>query len=480
MIVDRIHRWASIQPDKPALIHNGSALSYAAFTGMIEARRAWFASTGAATGGTALVLIGDLAAAWATVLGLRAAGLNTICAASMADAAGLNIQDVRCVVYAEGEGAPHGGGDEFPRAVVLGVPATLDRDLAPGASAELTGPPTGGHILYTSGTTGQYKKVLCAAEQELARLTLIARSRGNTLDTVNHALSFGLWTTIGYTQPLSVWLMGGVVVTDQRPSALERFFDHGVNKSILLPPVLQKLVEFHGADGEALHACALSVSGGFCPRDVLERTSSTLTDDLSVAYGSTECGSIARSRFSGPEDHHWLAPALDRTIEIVDEFDRPLGDDQEGLLRVRLLDGDASGYLDDEEATARHFRGGYFYPGDLAVRRADGRVRILGRFADVLNIQGQKRAVAPLEQRLQSFLGIENVCLFSRLDGDGRDELIIALETERTLTPIENEQILLNYRMYGRIRVVTLPRFPRTETGMQKIRRTDLRKLVAG
>jgi acyl-coenzyme A synthetase/AMP-(fatty) acid ligase len=145
-----------------------------------------------------------------------------------------------------------------------------------------------------------------------------------------------------------------------------------------------------------------------------------------------------------------------------------------------LVNGDARAYLDDQEATARHFRGGYFYPGDMAVRRADGRVRILGRFADVLNIQGQKLAVAPLEQRLQSFLGVENVCLFSGLDRDGREELVVALETDRETTPVEREQIALNYRMYGHVRIVTVKPFPRTDTGMEKIRRTELRKMIFG
>ena len=48
------------------------------------------------------------------------------------------------------------------------------------------------------------------------------------------------------------------------------------------------------------------------------------------------------------------------------------------------------------------------------------------------------------------------------------------------LTPDEQEQIALNYRMYGRIRIVTLKPFPRTEAGMQKIRRIELRKMIFG
>ena len=481
MIVNRIYQWARVQPGKTALIHDDATVSYAALARRIEARRQYFASRELPAGQTAVVLIQDLAAAWTAVLGLRAAGLNTICAASIADAEALNIRDVACIVAAQAEAAGLGDGQAFPHAVVIQVPASVDLDIGDQAlPTARPGPAMGGHILYTSGTTGAYKKVLCAPDHESDRLALIARSRGTTAGTVNHALSFGLWTTVGYDQPLSVWLMGGTVVTDQRLTAHETFFANGVNTAIVLPTSLQTLVDLHGTDGGPRSQCAFRVSGAFCPRSVIERASTRLTGNLTVAYGSTECASIATSRFLGPEDHDWLAPTLERTVEIVDEFERPLGDGLEGLLRVRLLSGDAQAYMDDEDATARHFRGGYFYPGDLAVRRADGRVRILGRFDDVLNIHGQKLAIAPLEQRLQSFLDVENVCLFSGLDGEGREELVVALETDRALTPVEQEQITLNYRMYGRIRIVTLKPFPRTEAGMQKIRRIELRKMIFG
>ena len=38
---------------------------------------------------------------------------------------------------------------------------------------------------------------------------------------------------------------------------------------------------------------------------------------------------------------------------------------------VRLIDCDGCSYLDDEEATGAFFRDGFFYPGDMAVRRSD-------------------------------------------------------------------------------------------------------------
>ena len=152
----------------------------------------------------------------------------------------------------------------------------------------------------------------------------------------------------------------------------------------------------------------------------------------------------------------------------------------EGELRVRLRDIDATSYLDDEEASRRFFCDGYFYTGDLAVRRADGRIRILGRTADVLNVQGQKIAVAPLEQKIQDFLRVNAVCLFSFLDDNGKEELVVAIEANEAPPQPLLDKISHEYMSFERVRFEVLREFPRTEAGMQKIKRLELRKIIVG
>jgi acyl-CoA synthetase (AMP-forming)/AMP-acid ligase II len=207
-IIDRINDWARRQPGKTALIHNDAPVSYAALARMVEARRRAFAAQSLPRGGTAVVIIPNTALAWTVVLGLRAVGLDTICVRSFANARELGVEQPACFVTAgeESEGAPDG-------ALVLQVETNTQ------AQARVREVPTtaldgeiGGHILYTSGTTGTYKKVRYDPARELDRLDLIARARSNGPDTVNNAIDFGLWTTIGHDQPLSVWSVGGTVV----------------------------------------------------------------------------------------------------------------------------------------------------------------------------------------------------------------------------------------------------------------------------
>src|SRR5262245_43992335 len=172
---------------------------------------------------------------------------------------------------------------------------------------------------------------------------------------------------------------------------------------------------------------------------------------------------------------HWLTPDDGRTIEIVDENGNVC---REGELRFLLTEVDCTSYLDDEEASAIVFRDGYFYPGDMAVRRADGRIRILGRVDDVVNVQGRKCAVAPIEQEIQQLLGVDEVCLFSGLNAAGNEELAVAIQSARQLSRSEVEVVARRCAPFETVRVTVFHEFPRTETGMRKTRRSVLKKLV--
>jgi acyl-coenzyme A synthetase/AMP-(fatty) acid ligase len=124
-----------------------------------------------------------------------------------------------------------------------------------------------------------------------------------------------------------------------------------------------------------------------------------LTSNLAVIYGSTELVTwTMKSQITSMEDLQWLMPWSDRTVEIVDDDGRACPENTAGNLRVQLASFDYQSYLGDPQATSRMFRDGWFYPGDMATQRADGKIRVLGRSVDVLNIKGQKMAVAPIEQ----------------------------------------------------------------------------------
>jgi acyl-CoA synthetase (AMP-forming)/AMP-acid ligase II len=156
MIINRIYEWARIQPNKTALIHNDTVISYAVFARAIEAMRKFFEQQNLSAGRTAIVLVEQLSDAWIIVLGLRPLGLNTICVRSFSAAEELKVKDIACVVVAQIEQPKYSLKDnELAGAKLVVVPTALSENINTGDVPRLTNnsPPLGDHILYTSGTT---------------------------------------------------------------------------------------------------------------------------------------------------------------------------------------------------------------------------------------------------------------------------------------------------------------------------------------
>ncbi|HWA63446.1 MAG TPA: AMP-binding protein [Caulobacteraceae bacterium] len=478
MILDRIAEHAVARPDAVALIHNERRVGYAAFAAAIEATRRFLAAQGLPGEGVAVVLAPDALEAWLLVLGARALGLTTLVAFSMADAEALAIRGLVAVLRGPTDPqAPAAGA--LAAAPSLSIPAAAfqgEPGLLPPRGGAI-----GGHILYSSGTTGAFKKVLADGASDEGRNEARVRVSGFGPDTVYHVLSYGLWTGIGFKSPQAVWHAGGTVVSDQTPSAAARFLSHDPTYAQTTPEILKAIVEAHPPGHPPSERLLLRVGGGFTSPELAQAAVQRIATRLVVGFSSTEmAAALLLSEFRDADDLVWLKPNPARRIEVADEAGEPCADGVEGELRIRVTEVDSQGYLDDDETTARFFRDGWFYPGDLAVRRGDGRIRILGRAGDVLNIRGRKIAVGPVEQTLQQALGVEEVCLFAGQGDDGATEVVVCVQTQADLTPVEIAARLGPSEIFERVRVEIFRAFPRTTTGLAKTRRVELRRMVLG
>jgi long-chain acyl-CoA synthetase len=122
-------------------------------------------------------------------------------------------------------------------------------------------------------------------------------------------------------------------------------------------------------------------------------TNAQLTD----VYGLTEtnCGDF----IVPPDKYPVLAgtigfPTPNVRFRITDSAGRTVTDDAVGQLEIRTPYV-MRGYLRDEASTRAAFNAGYLRTGDLARRRADGSVQLVGRANDVINRGGIK--ISPLE-----------------------------------------------------------------------------------
>lgn len=474
MIIDSIFEWARIQPRATALIHNGLGVDYITLARSIETYRKFLEPFDLAAETTAVVLVKDLADAWPLVLTLRSLGLTTICPQSLAQVQKLGIKNVSCFITTAREQLLRGAYSN-PRIgeKVIVVSEQVPHSAPVGDLSPPSNRPSGGHILSTSGTTGNFKKLLWDSGQEQARLSARSRAHGFSRGTVAYAWEFGQHTSPGWKVPLSVWQAGGCVVFDQRADWHERIFDHAITVAFLSPAPFQKVVD---TNNQKPSGCEILFTSGLVGSGSVAKAVAKYGDHLSNYYGSTELNTPPLiSRIRSPEDALWLRSTGNRTVQIVDDKGGERAPGQEGNLRILTTELDWQCYLDDEGATSKVFRDGFFYPGDRAMMRADGRVRILGRASDVLNVKGNKVAVGPLEQTIQQQLGAHEVCVFSGLNAAGEDELVIAIESDSELPNEKLTLISRQFTHFDKVRFSFLQQFPRTE-GTGKVRRAELRR----
>lgn len=466
MIADHIFAWAAKQPRRIAFWHDGDPVSYGDFARSILLVRARLASLGCFGPGVALLLTHDMAEFWVTSLGLRSLGLTTLVPPTTRTISDLSLPDVRCAVVA-GKATPNGFEEEcrlrgFPIIRLEGLLETVEGPATPHQ-------PAGGHILLTSGTTGRHKMLLIDADDEDAYHAARRDVLGIDEHTVFHVFNCGAWTGAGYKTAASVWPVGGAVVMQQAPPVYEALRTPGTH-AVLVPSTLADILAAPAGAFPRQEHMQLSLTGGTVTPRRVEEARRRISPLVYNRLSSTEASIFGFTRLESPEDQRWHRPVPGRVVEIVDAEDRPLPAGTPGRLRVSTAGGPCQ-YLGNPEATAHFFRSGFFYSGDLAVAREDGRFALQGRITDVINVNGQKASPGPIEERLQAELGLSGACLFSTFDDQGEERVHLVFEADM---PVSREALVSAFQSACRdagihgdfnASVRLVDKLPRTPTG---------------
>ena len=242
------------------------------------------------------------------------------------------------------------------------------------------------------------------------------------------------------------------------------------NYAVLLTGDLERLVRTapHGRGPFALY---LDVIGAAVPPRLRQETRAKLTEDIVVTYSSNEV-----NRISVVDDDNIGTLFPDVRIRIVDEQGRRVKLGQPGLIRIKT-DTMTAGYLNAPELTRAVFVDGWFHTSDVGFQPAKGKLVVLGREDDMLNIGGLKIAPGPIEQTLKAIDGISDVLVTSIDDHLETRIMLVAIETApgadaayvtHMAKPVIQSQVTY-------FQLVVLSAFPRTETG--KVRREAVKDL---
>ncbi|MGV3651257.1 MAG: class I adenylate-forming enzyme family protein [Devosia sp.] len=346
----------------------------------------------------------------------------------------------------------------------------------PAPSLPRPGPDDPVRLVTSSGTTGRPKRILFTHGQVVQRIRNGVFGQLMRYDPRILVL-VGIDTFGGFGAPLRTWWFGGTVCIF-KPEG-EKLLAHDVRALVVSPRQLQNLLRKLPPDFTPMPNLTVTVGGSGLPREVGREARMRLSPNVMLTYGSTETTTVATAPVAfkdrDPEVTGIVVPWAE--IEAVDTEGNVLPPGQVGEIRIRCSEM-ISGYVDDPETSARHFRGGWFYPGDVGSVSARGLLKILGRSDDILNFSGAKVSPDLVEDAIAHVAGVSDQAVFALADPSGIDQpwaaVVVAAGTDLEAVRQAVGQVMPWAR--SRLRIMPMPEIPRNAMG--KIERYKLRAVA--
>ena len=476
MVARKIFEWAAQTPESVAVVYNGQSWSYRAFASLIEKFRGYFSQRECIGEGFVVLAVNNLVVFWVLSLALRSLGLTTIAVQSVENVASLTLPKVRCVFTSSRENWPSLQDICRDKGWPLHSVSLNDEQFPHLSLGEMAQIRPGGHVLQTSGTTGTYKNILMDPSFEEEYMRFRRQFTGVTQGSVVSVFGFGAWTGGCYKSSVSAWMAGATVLIHQAPEPHKVLLYPGITHALLTPYLLDEILAIPEGELPLNKGMCLTITGGNMTQAKIDEARARITPHLFNGLSSTETNVFGFTPINTLDDRLWHRIVPGREVQIVDEFDHLVPTGVTGRLRVST-DGGPTGYLYDDVATQSFFTDGFFYPGDLGLIRSDGRLALVGRTTDVINVRGQKISPSIIEDKLKEMLGISGLCLFSSHNDMGEESFHIAVEAidkvkEGDVTRILNQELsgFLNAQIHF---VAVLPR-----NHMGKVQRLAIMKLI--
>jgi crotonobetaine/carnitine-CoA ligase len=355
------------------------------------------------------------------------------------------------------------------------------RGLADPVEAESLLPGDPFAVLYTSGTTGPSKGVICPHAQYywwgVNSAALLEVGADDVLCTTLPLFHINALNTLA-----QALLTGAHMVLEGRFSASgfwPTMAARGATVVYLLGAMVPILLAQPVTASDRAHRVRRGLGPGV-PADLMaaftDRTGVSLVD----GYGSTETnfaiGATVGDAKAGAMGR--IRPGFEAVV--VDEHDNPVtaGVPGELVLRAGEPFAFASGYLGMPEKTVEAWRNLWFHTGDRVVRDEDGWFRFIDRLKDVIRRRGENISSHEVEQVLLSHPSVEAAAAFPVASDLAEDEVMVALVVRQgqALDPVALMRVCEVRMPYFAVPryVEALAALPRTENG--KIQKFKLRE----
>ena len=340
-------------------------------------------------------------------------------------------------------------------------------------------------ILFTSGTTGRSKGVLCSHRQSLSAPAAWAAC-GQITSADRYLCINPFFHNFGYKAGILACLQTGATLIPQLTFDPEQAMRMVQGMAITVlpgPPTIYQSLLDHPARGEFdLSSLRFAVTGAATvPVVLIERMQDELDFDIVLtAYGLTEATGFGT-----------MCRADDDPVTVATTCGRPIADFE---LRIDAPDADTGagevllrgpnvmlGYLDDPQATAAAIDAeGWLHTGDIGTVDDARNLRITDRLKDMYICGGFNVYPAEVEQALARLEGVADVAVIGVPD-ERLGEVGRAFVVRRPGSEIDEETVIAYSREHlanfkAPRSVVFTDALPRNAGG--KVLKTSLREVT--
>lgn len=342
-------------------------------------------------------------------------------------------------------------------------------------------------LLFTSGTTGVAKGVMCSHTQNLRTFSIFAELVGLTSDD-RYLVINPFFHSFGYKAGILASLISGCTLlphlTFDAEAVLQRIAADKISVLPGPPTLFQSILALPKLEQYDLSSLKRATTGASAiPVEMVQRMKKDLGfETVITAYGLTECcGLVTMCRQD--DDDETIAntsgraiPGIEVRCVMTNNQDAPIGEAGEILVRGFNV---MTGYFENQMATAETIdEDGWLHTGDIGVLDAQGNLRITDRLKDMFITGGFNCYPAEIENILTTHPDIAMSAVIGIPD-ERLGEVAMAF-----IIPKENKQLgdteliswcrqkMANYKVPRKIRF--LREFPMNASG--KVLKQELAK----
>lgn len=404
---------AGKDPCRRALLLPGEECTYGELCKRADQVARWILRMGGRKGGR-VILIGENSLFWvAAYLGIMRAGL--VCVPLPGNVPGQDVDHVLAItearfIFAQSAFAARNSGKWGGLHLATDKDAPWDDSTGSGVSFPATEREDLAALMFTSGSTGQPRGVMVSHGNIIANTASIIQYLGLTeTDRMMTVLPFHY--CFGASLLHTHLRVGASMVLDSRflypETVLRRMIETECTGFAGVPSHFQILLRSSSLPQKKFpHLRHVQQAGGYLAPPFIRELKEALPDTrIFIMYGQTEA--TARLSYLPPDLLDTKPGSIGKgmpgvTLRVVNDSGEEARSGEVGEI-VAEGENVARGYWRDPEESARSFRNGRLYTGDLATVDEDGYLYIVDRAKDFLKCGGKRVSCRQIEEQLLAF-----------------------------------------------------------------------------